>query len=364
MEPVNAAPGATTSAFAPDQWLPQIANGLGTFSLALIASVLLLWPSRSLLRRWGVVDIPNARSSHARTTVRGLGIAVLIAWAIAVVIAAEPPFGFLTGIGAIVLIGAVDDVRSLSPRLRLGAQVLVSLGIAWVLVGEVRPALPVVIAVIVIGVFLTATINAVNFMDGVNGMSALHAVVFGCVYFVILVSFVRVDSPWMPTAAALAGAFAAFLPFNVRKVALGFLGDAGSYGLGVIVGSLAVVTWAVTGSWIAALFPLAIYGLDTAITAARRITSGHNLLNPHRDHIYQRTALRTGLPLLSATITTMATLVMGLIAVLFAYGVINVATALIVGAGIAVIYLFSPALIGTMCTPSSHARLIESTEVG
>ena len=363
MEPVNAAPGAMTSAFAPDQWLPQVANGLGTFSFALIISVLLLWPSRSLLRRWGVVDIPNARSSHARTTVRGLGIAVLIAWAIAVVISAEPPLGFLTGIGAIVLIGAVDDVRSLSPRLRLGAQILVSLGIAWVLVGEVRPALPVVIGVIVIGVFLTATINAVNFMDGVNGMSALHAVLFGCVYFVILVSFVRMDSPWIPIAAALAGAFAAFLPFNVRKVALGFLGDAGSYGLGAIVGSLAVVTWAVTGSWIAALFPLAIYGLDTAVTAARRITLGHNLLNPHRDHIYQRTALRTGLPLLSATITTMATVGMSLIAVLFAYGVINVATAITVGTAIALIYLFSPAPISRM-RPGSHAPPIKSTEVG
>jgi UDP-GlcNAc:undecaprenyl-phosphate GlcNAc-1-phosphate transferase len=299
--------GVVPNPFLSAVWTTELAESLAVVAFGLLVSALLLWPAGRILRALGVVDVPNARSSHTIPTIRGAGIAVLLAWGITVVVGTQPPLGFLLGVGLIVLLGAIDDFRTLPPTVRLLGQILLSALIANSLIAALRPDVPHAIALIVLTLFLTATINSVNFMDGVNGMSVLHAVMWGITYAAILIAFVRPDSPWSVISAALAGAFLAFLPWNARRVARAFLGDAGSYGLGAVVGSVAVVTWAVTGSWVAALLPLGIYGLDTLLTVIRRVFARKSLFEAHREHVYQRNLIHTGSVLAATSLSVAAT---------------------------------------------------------
>lgn len=328
-------------------WTIELAEALGFIAIGLLVSTLLLWPTGHVLKALGVMDVPNSRSSHVTPTVRGIGIAVLLAWGITVIVGAQPPAVYVAAVGLIVLLGAVDDFRPLPPSIRLLAQILLGGLIAGALIAVLRPNVPYAIALIVLTLFLAATINSANFMDGINGMSVAHAVLWGVTYTVILIAFVRPDSPWSAISAAVVGVFLAFLPWNARRLARAFLGDSGSYGLGAIVGSIAVVTWAVTGSWIAALLPLGIYGLDTLLTAARRVFAGRSLLQAHREHVYQRNAIRTGSALFATAVTVVATSVLCVLAVLFAYALVNFWVVLGLGALTAVAYSLSPILLGS-----------------
>lgn len=312
--------------------------------LALIASALLLGPTSWFLKRGEVLDVPNERSSHGQPTIRGLGIAVMVAWAAVVTALGKPPLFFILSVLVVVLVGAVDDFHRLSARMRLIIQLLSAAVLAGGLVSELKPNLLPLLAFAFLLVFITAMINAANFMDGVNGISGLHAVLWGLTYAVILVAFVSENSPWPIIAAGMAGSFLAFLPLNARRNAAGFLGDSGSYGLGAIVGSLAVVTWAVTGSWIASLLPLGIYGADTLMTAIRRLVNGHSLLTAHRDHIYQRNRVRTNSGALATSLTVVGSLLLSINAILFAYARVSVSVALMVALIVLVAYVLSPVL--------------------
>lgn len=326
-------------------WTTELAEALGMVTLGLLVSAILLWPTGRALKAMGALDVPNSRSSHTTPTIRGMGIAVLLAWGVVVMVGAQPPPGFMVAIGLIVVLGAVDDFRPLPPAVRLLAQILLSGFIAGSLIALLRPDVPFIIALIVLTVFLTATINSVNFMDGINGMSVAHAVLWGVSYTLILIAFVRPDSPWSVISASLAGAFLAFLPWNARGSARAFLGDSGSYGLGAIVGSIAVVTWAVTGSWIAALLPLGIYGLDTLLTASRRVFAGQSLLQAHREHVYQRNLIRSGSAFVATSSTVAATAILCVLAVLFAYAVVNLWLVVGIGVVTAIAYSLSPILL-------------------
>lgn len=345
MVPVVVVQGVVPNPLFSAVWTSEIAEAIGIVAVALLASATLLWLGYRVLSKLEVFDVPNERSAHTAPIIRGMGIAVLLAWGVTVVLTSQPPLGFILGVALIVLLGAIDDFRSLPSALRLISQIVLSAVVATALIGVLRPELPYALALFVLTIFLTATINSVNFMDGVNGMSSLHAGIWGVTYTLILVAFVRPDSPWTVAAAALTGAFLAFLPWNARRSARGFLGDSGSYGLGIVVGSVAVVTWAVTGSWIAALLPLGIYGFDTLLTATRRLLAGRSLFEAHREHVYQRNAVRTGSALQATSVTLIATSILCVLAVLFAYAFVNLVIVLLIGALTVVTYSMSPLLI-------------------
>jgi UDP-N-acetylmuramyl pentapeptide phosphotransferase/UDP-N-acetylglucosamine-1-phosphate transferase len=228
-----------------------------------------------------VLDVPNTRSSHHGNVVRGAGIA--LAAGILTALLAGRSVGLATGVAVVGFtgLGAWDDIKTLSARLRLALQFALA---AVVSLAVVRSSgAPLWMAAI--GTFLlTATTNAVNFMDGVNGITAEHAAIWGVVYSTIILRVAGDGS--VDLGAALVGAAVAFLPWNVVN-ARAFLGDSGSYLVGGVVGLLAMGTWLATGP-IVALCPLAVYAADTGATVLRRQRAGEELTQAHHEHTYQR----------------------------------------------------------------------------
>ncbi|MGL5406003.1 MAG: glycosyltransferase family 4 protein [Propionibacteriaceae bacterium] len=284
--------------------------------LAIIASVSLttlgIVMLRPLLLHHGMADKPGAGRSHNVVTARGGGIAILFGFIISACLAFldtgfTQPYGhllaFLLGVSLFSILGALDDIKGLPWWLRLGVQILLSVLISWIswkycgMPGWLTPLVSIA------GIFY---INAANFMDGINGISAMHGMVTGG--FFIVLGYLIWDVPLMIVASAFAAAFATFLPWNSPRARL-FMGDSGAYLLGAGVWGMA--WWAMCSPYrqaplLTVISPVLIYSIDVLFTLFSRIIRHENLTERHRDHIFTRFSDKTS-HLTSAVVVTMIT---------------------------------------------------------
>jgi len=349
----------------------QIALLTGLVALAL---PLVLLP---VLRRAGAVDVPSHRSSHTATAVRGLGAATTLAVAIglggALAHVADPTHRWMlavVGVGSVVtaLVGLAEDVRGVSVSMRLLTHLAVGAAAtaALVLPAGGSPLLVPLGAVAVAGF-----VNAANFMDGVDGITGLHGIVFGA-STVVLGAWSGHE--WLTgTGLVTAAAFAAFLPWNLSGRRL-FLGDSGSYLLGAVTALSVVAAVAVGVPVVAAVGVLAPYLADTGVTFVRRVASGARWSEPHRDHVFQRLT-HSGLGhLRAAAVTTVASALSGGLSMLALQGSL---AATIAGAGGAILvaagYLATPrvlaaararARVGGAADDSSSTAGVEGAAAG
>jgi UDP-N-acetylmuramyl pentapeptide phosphotransferase/UDP-N-acetylglucosamine-1-phosphate transferase/dTDP-4-dehydrorhamnose reductase len=293
----------------------MVAAAVSTLVLSLAAPLAAI----PLLKRFGVIDVPNDRSSHTNTATRGVGVAVAFALAGGfVVFSATEPARNYTLLGVVVaaalvaaLLGWLDDIREIRVGVRALGQLLIGVAVALAaaaLVGAQWWQVPLA------AIFVAGYINVANFMDGINGISSLHGAVAGAAYAVV---GALVNEPWMMVAGLLLGtAFLGFLPWNaIRKGT--FLGDVGSYLLGSGLAAVAVIAIISGVPVVSALAPLAIYLADTGVTLARRVARGERWYEGHRSHAYQRLTDSGLAHLLVAALVALATAltsVLGLVA--------------------------------------------------
>jgi UDP-GlcNAc:undecaprenyl-phosphate/decaprenyl-phosphate GlcNAc-1-phosphate transferase len=240
-----------------------------------------------LLRR-AAIDIPNGRSSHSVPTPRGGGAPVAAGLVASTLILMHGTVAviFAVAVAVFAAIGFADDLASLPAGRRLAMQGLASLAIAVVLVG--RTGLPPAVmaaAVAALAVWLIGFTNAYNFMDGVNGISGAHALIGGAFYACL--GWWRPDAFLTVAGVALAAGALAFLPWNAVRARV-FLGDAGSYGIGVALALLAACSVIQHIPVEAAIAPLALYLADTGWTLQRRVRAGERVFEAHRTHAYQQ----------------------------------------------------------------------------
>jgi UDP-N-acetylmuramyl pentapeptide phosphotransferase/UDP-N-acetylglucosamine-1-phosphate transferase len=268
------------------------------------ALALALTPAfRAAARHWGLLDRPNARSSHERVVPRGGGVAIVVAALLALWlvggggIGRAADFGLLVGGLLLALIGLWDDRYGLSPLVRLAAQLAVAAGVVWLVGGLDRLPLPTPLDLplgaaggLVAVVWLVGVVNFVNFLDGIDGIATLQVVVTAAG-----VSLAGWD-PWAALlGATVAGAAAGFLPFNWSPASV-FLGDVGSYFLGYTLAALPLAAPMASRSQ-AVLFvalSLWLFLADAAFTLVRRARRGARWHEAHREHLYQQLAPRQG----------------------------------------------------------------------
>jgi UDP-N-acetylmuramyl pentapeptide phosphotransferase/UDP-N-acetylglucosamine-1-phosphate transferase len=234
-----------------------------------------------ILRTGNLVDVPSDRSLHVQPTPRGAGIALALGVAAALAVSGTALWPLWLAPLGLATLGAWDDLRRQPAVMRLVIQTVIAAicasGLAHALGGG--PGL------IILGTLLiVATVNATNFMDGINGITGLHAIVWGVAYAIMLTRMDESDA--VPLAVALAAVGAAFVPWNMPRARI-FLGDSGSYLIGGIAGVLSLVVL-IAGEPLAALCPLAIYAADTSWALARRFVKREHLAEAHRTHVFQQ----------------------------------------------------------------------------
>lgn len=233
-----------------------------------------------LANKLNIIDKPNERSSHTRVTLRGGGIIFYFgAFAYFLANHFEYPW-FMLALTLVTIISFVDDIRSISQKLRLIFHFsamgllfyqwgLFSLSWWWI-----------IIALIV----CTGIINAYNFMDGINGITGGYSLVILAALAYAnqeVVTFVEERFIYTIFCAVLVFCF-----FNFRKRAKCFAGDVGSVSIAFIllflIGRLIIKTE--DFSW---LILLVVYGVDSVLTIIHRLILHENIGQPHRKHMYQ-----------------------------------------------------------------------------
>ena len=317
---------------------------------AFLLSLLLPYLFIPLLRRLGVLDVPNERSSHTQVVIRGVGatiaagiLAGLLLSLLTRVVAVDRSIVIIlmAVILAASLLGWIEDWRGLSVRVRAGAQLAIGLAGTLALTWTMDQSywwIPVG------ALTIAGYINVANFMDGINGISGLHGVTVGVLYCLAGLASGHV---WMSVCAAVVAAgFAAFLPWNLGRGSV-FMGDVGSYLLGSCLAGIAVAGF-LAGVYVEyLLFPILIYLVDTFSTLLLRISRGERWYAAHRQHIYQRLT-DTGLSHLQvAGFVTACTAAVGAAALLTAgAGTAAAIWGTVFTVAVIVFYLYSPRVFG------------------
>lgn len=273
---------------------PQPIHYLGAIITAALLSYLLTWAIRPLLLRHALAR-PNARSSHRVPTPQGAGIAVIAATvAVSATICAwsgiADPRALTLLLGAtffMAAIGLADDLRSVPVLPRLLLQTLAVAAVIFTAPDSLRIAhnCPLWIErglILVAGIWF---VNLVNFMDGLDLMTAAEAVPVTATV-VLLGGMELIPSSATIVAAALCGAVIGFAPFN-RPTAKVFLGDVGSLPIGLLIG-WCLLQLAYCQQFVAALLLPLYYLTDATITLLRRIARHEHFWAAHRSHFYQR----------------------------------------------------------------------------
>ena len=180
-----------------------------------------------IARQVGLIDVPNHRSSHLNSTVRGGGVIFPIAFLLSYFTSTNHFTLLLIAVLMLLTISLLDDKYSLPSRLRFIVQFIASVFLILQLeLPLIHWAFPIVLFVLVGGV------NAFNFMDGINGITALYSIVTLSSLWVVntQVSFIDANYILFPLMSVLA-----FSLFNVRKRALCFAGDVGSISIAAII---------------------------------------------------------------------------------------------------------------------------------
>lgn len=287
------------------EFLQQIsAQGWLRALLALLMVALMIPLLVPAAEQFGLTDHPNGRKQHEAPTPMHGGLTILVAMVASAALfkdmASSAMVAFYLSGGLLLLIGVVDDLKDITWKWRIGAQIIAALimiylggvsvqqlsdvvGVKGLMLGWI--AIPVTVFVVV------GTINALNMADGVDGLAGGQALVslllFTC--FALYAGNVRSAERLLAVSAAVLG----FLVWNLRRPGLPrarvFLGDAGSMLLGF------VITWTavrltqnaahpvspVLGPWTIAL-PL----IDCVSLILRRLRQGRSPFAADRDHLH------------------------------------------------------------------------------
>ncbi|MGK9117730.1 MraY family glycosyltransferase [Olivibacter jilunii] len=228
---------------------------------------------------FNIIDKPNHRSSHTQITIRGGGVVFYFAglcffcWS-----EFEYPLFFL-GLTLMALISFLDDVYTLSNKVRIGVHLIAVLLLLYQLQWtQLNWLLLPLIAIAIIGI-----INAYNFMDGINGITAMYSFAVLALLWIVNNDKDFVDERFLYCVAL---GNLVFTIFNFRQKAKCFAGDVGSVSMAFILIFLLSLVINATGNPIYLLF-LSVYGVDTIWTIIRRLYKGENIFEAHRSHLYQ-----------------------------------------------------------------------------
>lgn len=278
-------------------------------SLAALILALVITPwVKKLALRWGALDAPGERKVHCQVMPRMGGLAIYLAFTAVVLFTqplARPVLGLLVGGGWIMALGILDDIKELSARKKLvgqilGALILVAFGFrvefvtnpfmeGLILLGKLT--IPVTI------LWIIGVTNAVNLIDGLDGLAAGTSAIAAMTMAVVVVLEGLANPGLGETAFAavhlaliLCGSILGFLRYNFYPARI-FMGDSGSMFLGFTLAALAIMGLTKGATVISVFIPIVILGiplLDTVFAIIRRLFNGQPIFQADKNHLHHR----------------------------------------------------------------------------
>lgn len=235
-----------------------------------------------------IIDKPNERSSHSTIVLRGGGIIFtisMIAWAVLMVVQGNDITSyipFMAGLLIVAGVSFVDDIHSLPDSLRMVVQIMAFFLMFWSM-GIMGWSMWWVIPIALF--FCVGATNIINFMDGINGITAGYGLAM--LFPIFLLNNIQGFIEHSYLIVAIIGILV-FSYFNMRPKgkAMCFAGDVGSIAIAYIIlfalGKLMLKTGDVTY-----IVFFLLYGVDGSMTIFHRIMLHENLGQAHRKHAFQ-----------------------------------------------------------------------------
>lgn len=290
--------------------IPFAGTTTGFFLLLATGAAVAVWTMwlASRVRQWALrenlLDVPNERSGHSTAVPRVGGLSIVLTVIVGILglgllIELDTPWFWILYVSGTLIIGAglVDDLANVRATTRLIIHVLAALVIVFWIGSEITIVFPRAVnvtgpvAVIGLVMFIVWNINAYNFMDGIDGLAAMQAVIVGLVAGGI--AWFNGNAPLAVTWLLLAGAAGGFLRWNWMPAKI-FMGDLCSGFLGITFAVLAL--WGKVSETVpttAFFILMAVFYTDPAVTVLRRLLSGKNIFEAHRDFGFHH-AVRAG----------------------------------------------------------------------
>lgn len=283
---------------------------------------------RHLAIRIGAVGEVRSRDVHTIPTPRMGGLAMMLGFIIAMLFASRIPFiqglfrenhqAWVVMIGAVLicLLGMADDLWDLDWMLKMAGQLLISVFVAWGGLQIISLPLDSLVtaspslSMAITAFLIVASINAVNFVDGLDGLSSGIVAIGGIAFAVYSYVLARTSPSYASMATlidvALVGICVGFIMHNWHPAKL-FMGDSGSMLLGYLITCASIV---LTGRidpasvhasvylpvFMPILLPVLVLFLpvlDMCLAIVRRLSKGQSPMHPDRMHLHHR-MLRIG----------------------------------------------------------------------
>lgn len=255
-----------------------------------------------LAKRFGIIDKPNKRSSHNSVVLLGGGIIFLIGvWIWSAFFGLQYPW-FLIGLTLVCGISFWDDVHSLPSYVRL---IVHCISVAFMMADLHLWLMDKWWIAILVLVLFVGIINAYNFMDGINGITASYSMAVLIPLIVLNQSIGFIEMSYLIVISIACMVFA-FFNFRPKGKAICFAGDVGSIGMAFILLLPIAKLILLTGDMTYILL-LAVYGVDSLLTIFHRILLRENLCQAHRKHVYQIMANELHIPHKIVSIAYMTT---------------------------------------------------------
>ena len=272
-------------------------------ALALVCAAVVSFAATPLIKvlakKVGAMDIPkDERRMHKIPIPRMGGLAIFLGFIVSFLVFGKMDReiqGILLGAVIIVILGVMDDILTLRAMPKFGVQLLAA--IIVVLHGcriehFMGLSLPVWLSYPVSVIWIVAITNAVNFIDGLDGLAAgVSAISAGTMLIVALL--LVPDTTAMASAillAAIVGACVGFIPYNFNPATI-FMGDTGSTFLGFMLASISIFGLFKTYAVISFAVPFLVLGLpifDICFAVIRRLAKGQSPMHADRGHVHHR----------------------------------------------------------------------------
>ena len=273
--------------------IKYLAAFLGPLALAWLLTPLML----RLALRFEALDHPDDRKSHAAPVPYLGGVAIVLAFSVGVAVSAAV-YRPTSGLGDLVLVlcvgsllalmGLVDDLRGLSPWLRLVVEVGAGVAV-WGIGSGVELPGPAGSDVVITVLWVVGITNALNLLDNMDGLSA-GAAAIGAVSFFVL-ALLNGQFLVAALAAAVAGCAVGFLRHNFHPAKI-YMGDAGSLFLGFLLAFLGLRLRLPNAPQSVAMFvPVLVLGValfDTTLVTIARLRHRRGVMQGGRDHTSHR----------------------------------------------------------------------------
>lgn len=276
-------------------------TSLFAFILALAISFACTPAVRMLAIKIKAVDVPkDNRRMHKVPIPRMGGLAIFAGFLVSVLFFV--PLGtefrsILIGALILVVLGIIDDIVALKPKTKFAGQIIAALipALSGVSIhGIVNPFVPGqystlgIFSIPLTVIWIVGITNAVNFIDGLDGLACGVSAIATVTMFIIAVLFGEIYIALM--MAALAGACLGFLPYNMNPAKI-FMGDTGSMFLGYILATVSIQGLFKFYAVISFAVPFILLGLpifDTGFAIVRRLLKGQSPLQADRGHVHHR----------------------------------------------------------------------------